>query len=446
MLDGHVPGPEKPARRTRFTRRIDLAVAVLIAVAAVVAGVLVWWNGDVRATSSQTYDGPVPTPQLPTVFPPSLGESWRAPSSATPVPVAVGATVVTADGGEVVGRDPLTGDMRWRYARDLPLCTVSSAWSMVLTAYATDGNLLPDRDSRAQGGCSEITALDPASGRRGRQPKPTETGDKPESRQRNADAELGTRLIADGTYVTTTGTRLLTTWRSDLVQTMQFGTVPAVVNPDKQPRTDCTYGTVTASSGRIAVIERCPGDPGDRLTVYRATGEKDDAEKPQVVSSVVTGGRGARVVAMTEKQVAVALPDPARLVVFDEQGQEVASHPLELPEKDLAGEVEGHVVPTTKGTGAVYWFTGSRTIALSTRDLRPLWIVQNTLGTLGPGTVFAGRLLVPVPDGLAVINQATGELVGTIPVDRETYSGPVTMSTLGPMVLEQRGNLLVALH
>jgi len=76
-----------------------------------------------------------------------------------------------------------------------------------------------------------------------------------------------------------------------------------------------------------------------------------------------------------------------------------------LPEPDLAGDPPGEVVPVTKGSGAVYWFTGSKTIALSSADLHPLWTVD---GTLGPGAVLAGYLLVPVKDGLAVIDQTTG--------------------------------------
>jgi hypothetical protein len=101
------------------------------------------------------------------------------------------------------------------------------------------------------------------------------------------------------------------------------------------------------------------------------------------------------------------------------------------------------VVPTTHTPVAVYWYTGSRTIALSAADLSPLWTVD---GTLGPGTMFAGRMLVPVRDGLRVLKPANGDPVGTLPVNRDGYTGPVEMSTLGPMVYEQRGDTLVAMR
>ncbi|HEV2778809.1 MAG TPA: PQQ-binding-like beta-propeller repeat protein [Actinophytocola sp.] len=453
VLDGEYPAgpvepePLDPAERTRFRTGLDVLAAVLIVIVALLVGLLIWQGSEIRATTHQTNPEPVPEPQLPTVFPPSLGEAWRAPSSATQVPVAAGPVVVTGDGGEVAGRDPLTGEVLWRYARDLPLCTIAPAFSLAIAVYRTDGGLLPAGDSRAGGGCSEAIAFDPATGLRGKQRKPDEPVDKPQSGQRHTDAEVDTRLLYDGTYVTTTGRRLLTTWRSDLVQTMEYGTLPAIVNSGKQPRTDCTYGSVAVASGRIGVIERCGSDPGDRLTVYRATNSDNKADEPAVVFSVVVGSSSARVVAMSaatgQERTAVVLPDPSRLVVYDDQGKQVAEYPLGLPEQDLRGDPPGLVVPTTPGAAAVYWYTGSRTIALHSVELRPLWTVQ---GTLGAGTIFAGRALFPVVDGIRVVDQATGEFVGTIPVDRAEYSGPVTMSTIGPMVLEQRGANLVALR
>ncbi|WP_143229538.1 Rv3212 family protein [Actinophytocola xanthii] len=447
---------DEPVERSRFHRKRDVAAAALIAVAALAAGLLVWQNSDVRATTSVTASGPFTTPPAPTASPPSLGESWRAESPATPIPVAIGPAVVTGSGGEVAGRDPITGEVRWRYRRDLPLCTITSAWSVAVVAYQKPSNLLREDDPRKGGGCSEVTALAPATGERGRPPRPDETRSKPDLGQRNSDAELGTRLLFDGSYVTATGSRLVTTWRSDLVQTMEFGQVPAVVNPDKQPRTGCTFGSVAVEEGRIAVVERCPEDKGDRLTVYRATGD-DNSDKPEVDSSVDTGVRGVRVVALsaecriaaenendTQRCAVVVAPDPARLLVFDQEGREVGRHRLSLAPGDLPDEdPPGHVVSSYEAIRAVYWYTGSKTIALSKADLRPLWTVE---GAVGPGTMFAGQMLVPVVDGIAVLNPANGERRGTIPVERGDYRGDVTMSTLGPMVFEQRGDTLVALR
>lgn len=454
VLDG--PEPESAGERTRFRRRRDVAAAALIAAVAVAAGLLVWQSSDVRATTSTTYSGPAPSPALPTTFPPSLGESWRANSPATPEPVTVGPAVVTGDGGDVVGRDPITGEERWRYSRDLPLCTVTSAWSLSIAVYEKKSDLLPAGDPRRAGGCSEVTALDPATGQRGKPAQPDDQRTRPDLGQRNSDAELGTRLLFDGNYVTTTGSRLLTTWRSDLVQTMEYGRVPALQNPDKQPRTDCEYGTVAVDEGRVGVIERCPDEQADRLTVYRATGN-DGSDKPEEVFSKIIGTHGSRLIALsdeckigaedensTQQCSVVVVPNPARLLVFDEEGEQVGEHPLSLSPGDLPDEdPPGHAVATYEAPGAIYWFTGSRTIALSKADLRPLWTVENAVG---PGTLFANRMLVPVVDGIVVLNPVDGEVRGRFPVDRGGSRELVTMSATGPMVLEQRGDVLVALR
>ncbi|HVK25530.1 MAG TPA: hypothetical protein VM677_29575 [Actinokineospora sp.] len=426
VLDGDVPAP--PAPRTRFTRKRDLAVLGLIVAAVVAATFVVWRTSEFRATASTTTDKTYDEPAEPEFFPPSLGEAWRAESPVTPEPVVAGPAVVTGEGGEVSGRDPLTGDVRWTYRRDLPLCTIAAEWKQAVALYKTTENMLHESDPRHVGGCSEMTSFKPATGER--------------DRQRNSDAELGTRLLGDGTYLTATGERLLNTVRSDLVETMEYGRVPAMVNPAKQPRTDCVYKSVTTTaSGRIGVIERCPTDAAARLTVYKATAKDSDA--PEVATSVVVGSESAQIVAMNDKLTAVAMPDPNRLVVYQEDGSQVASHDIDLGPSDLRADPPGRATPVMTATGAFYWFSGSNTIVVSATDLHPLWTIKDTLG---PGTVFAGRALVPVKDAIAVYNQADGTLVGSIPVDRGGYAGPVAMDVSGPMVFEQRGTTLVALH
>jgi hypothetical protein len=116
---------------------------------------------------------------------------------------------------------------------------------------------------------------------------------------------------------------------------------------------------------------------------------------------------------------------------------------LTIGANDLRTEPKGHTLAVSRMTGAVYWFTGTKTIALSLDDLRPLWTIDRALG---PGTAFAGKILVPVTGGIAVLDPATGQQVAKTPVDRGGYDGLVTMSKIGPIVLEQRGDTLVALH
>lgn len=279
---------------------------------------------------------------------------------------------------------------------------------------------------RKDTGCSEVTQLDAGTGRR--------------TAQRNGDAELGTRLVVDGSHVTTTGKKLLNTWRDDLVKSMEYGQVPAIVNPNKQPRTGCTYGTVAAAAGKIGVIERCPGDPADRFTVYRAT--NDEADDPKVDYSTVLAGKNAKVVAMSGDLALIVLPEQKLLVIYGGDGLQKSAYPLDLPEAEISPDPVGGVMTTSWTAQGVYWFTGSKTMAFSRDDLTPRWTLNNSTG---PGVTFGEQLVVPIQGGLAVLDETTGATIRTVGVDRRGYTGPVSLSSVGPVLLEQRGPTLVAL-
>jgi hypothetical protein len=413
-------GAEPRIRSASWSRKRDKVFATSIAVAFLLAASLVWATSDTRATTAeQSVAGPA-VPPPPDAVPGSMAEIWQAPSAATPVPIADANTAVTANGGEVAGRDPLTGKIGWRYARDLPLCTVGAAWAKVNAVYRKDG-------VDNQRGCSEVTQLDPATGRR--------------TAQRNGDAEIGTRLVSDGAHVTTTGKKLLDSWRDDLVQSMQYGDVKALVKPDAQPRVGCTYGSVAAAAGNVGVIERCPGDPADRLTVYKSSG--GEADEPKPVFSSVLAGRSAKLVAMSGDSSAVALPEQKLLVIYGADGNQRSAYPLDLPAADLAQDPAGGVETTSTTSSAVYWFTGSKTLALSVDDLTPRWTLSSTLG---PGITFANQLVIPIQGGLAVLNEDNGSTIRTVGVDRRGYAGPVQLGTIGPVLLEQRGDTLAALR
>ncbi|MFE0028655.1 hypothetical protein [Amycolatopsis sp. NPDC059021] len=404
------------ARRSPWNRRRDKLIAAAIVIVVAAAGLVVAVTSDSAATDRSTAAPPPALPKAPAAVPGSLTELWQARSGATPVPVGEANTVVTADGSAVDGRDPLTGQVRWHYTRtNLSLCTAGAAWGRVNAVFSKTL------------GCSEVTQLDPATGRI--------------TAQRNGDAELGTQLVSDGSHVTTTGKKLLNTWRDDLVKDMEYGQVAAMVNHDKQPRVGCTYGTVAAAASKIGVIERCPGDPADRLTVYKAKAEHED--EPQTTYSVVVAGKRARLVAMSGDYAAVALPDQKLLVIYGPDGTQRTAYPLDLPAGDLAQDPPGGVEQTTRTAEALYWFTGSKTIALSRDDLAPRWSLD---GTRGPGVTYASQLVVPIKGGLAVLNEANGSTIRTVGVDRRGYTGPVRLTALGPVLLEQRGDLLAALR
>jgi hypothetical protein len=406
---------------TERCTRGDLVAVAVLTIAVLTAAMVLWRFSDARATVSQPAAGGEPVAlRDPTALPPSLGQVWSAASGATPMPLVAGSTVVTADGREVVGRDPFTGQPRWRYARDIDLCTAVPAWGNAVTVWTKDPRY-----------CSEVTALDGDSGQR--------------AAQRNGDAERGTRVLFDGTHATAIGGRYLETWRSDLVRTVQYGAVPTPVNPGKQPRSGCGYVSVAVGANQLGLIERCPSDgaAADRLTVLKANPK--EAEKPEVVFSVQLGVPATQVLAVSARRTVVLLPSPNRLAVYDEDGNQVGSYRVDFTPPSLAAPppVGPAVADTTTGSNAVYWFTGSSTVALDPGDFRPLWTVE---GTLGSGVLYAGRLLLPAPGQLVVLDAASGERLGATPVDRGGYHGSVRLASAGPVVLEQRGGTLVGLR
>ena len=85
--------------------------------------------------------------------------------------------------------------------------------------------------------------------------------------------------------------------------------------------------------------------------------------------------------------------------------------------------------------------------------VRTLFFVQGTrftiagegpLAPVGPATMMAGKLLVPVAEGLAVYNPADGVQERVIALAHPPGTGPVRPAVLGQMVIEQRDATVAA--
>lgn len=413
-----------PERR----RRGDLAVGAALVVVALVGGALLWWRSPVTGTTSVVAAAPIVAPPSPDRVPPGFVPAWRAPSAATRAPVVAGPAVVTADGSTVVGRDAQTGAEAWRYARDVPLCVAGAGFPRADGGIGRVFALYRNGPLRLGDYCSELTSLRPDTGAR--------------AAQRNSDARPGASLLNDAELVALTGADHAEVLRSpDLVRTLEFGAVPAPEQPGQQPRPGCTYGSFLFDAGRLGVVERCPDETTDRLTVLAADGA-DSPERPESQFSTPLPGTGAVVVGVTPSRTAVALPGPPRLLVVDGAGATVATVPLDVPAVSLGADLQGAAVPAASDMGRRYWWNGTHTIALHARDLTPVWTLP---GTLGAGVPYAGALLVPVPEGLAVVDPATGAVARSIAVARADRHAPVALAAHGQVLLEQRGPELVAL-
>jgi hypothetical protein len=397
-----------PERRTRA----DLVAAAVIAVVVVILVVVVWAKSDARGTISEPAARAAAPAAAIDRLPQSLRELWHTPDGAADKALAVSGVAISADDGTVVGHDPATGRQLWKYQRNMPLCGAESQYGAVIATY---------RDRR---GCSQTALL------------AADTGARRTARSSFMDPQLSFSM--DGTYTVAQGPDRLEVWRSDLVRTLEYGFVDAPVNPRTQPRKDCRLLSAASSSTRLAVLEHCPDDPSDRLTVQNPA-PKDSTVPEEYGSHVLTepGATvpGARVIAVSDNRVALYLPGndstAPEFAVYDASANLVATHRL------TAALAQTTV---TRVGSAFAVFTGNSVIALNTTTFDPMWTAADALGT---PTQLAGQLLLPVPDGIAVIDPATGAATSRIPLQRTDYHGElITLAGTGSTVLERRGTQL----
>ena len=400
----------KPERRTRA----DVLAAVAIVVVLAVVAALIWWTSDARATDSRPAAKPLPNLTPAKVVPQTLRQLWTAPSPKTTMPLVVAGAVVTGNGSAVEGRDPATGDTLWSYARDLDLCGVTWVYHYAVAVYP---------DVR---GCGQVSTIDAKTGRRG------------PSRTAYADKEV--TLSSDGTTVLSAGDSRLEMWRSDMVRMLSYGAIDARIKPGTPGSPICRLVSAAASSTAVSVLESCPNQADLRLTLLRPADEEDTPELKYVPQPGITDESGARVIAVSETTTAVYVGLPKPMVnIVDETGATVASTLLSKPPSPDA--------TMSRAGDLITWWTGEDVMVFSANGLRYKYTVTPAGGDapLGPGTVMAGKLLVPVTDGYDVFDPATGKGERHIPLSRPRSPGPVVPAVAGSTLLERRGDTLVAL-
>lgn len=400
----------RPERRTRG----DVVAAVAIAVVVAVVAAVVWWTSDARATISRPATEPVPSLTPATVVPATLEELWTAPSAQTTAPLVVAGTVVTGDGREVTGRDPITGNALWSYARDKDLCGLTSVYQSAVAVYP---------DAR---GCGQVSTIDAKTGKRG----PARTG--------YADPEV--TLSSDAGTVLSAGASRLEMWRSDMVRMLSWGALDARVKPDVPASPLCRLVSAAASSSAASVLESCPQQTDMRLTLLRPSDEEDTPEvKFEQLTGVSVDAEDARVIAVADTTTAVYLPTPKPVVnIVDDTGTVTASTLLDAA-------ASPHAV-TSKAGDLISWWTGHSVLVFDA-DLRYKYTVSPTAGgaPVGPATRMAGELLIPVSDGYDVFNADTGVGIRHIDLQRPARSSAIVPAVAGSTVLEQRGDHVVAL-
>jgi hypothetical protein len=400
----------KPERRTKG----DMVAAATIAAVVAIVAALIWWTSDARATISRPAAEPEQALAPAKAVPTSLRQLWTTPSPKTTAPVVVGGSVITGNGREVDGRDPVTGDTRWTYARDVELCGVTYVYNYAVAVYP---------DVR---GCGQVSTIDGKTGRRG------------PNRTAYADPEV--TLSADGTTVLSYGDSRLELWRSDMVRMLSYGSLDARIKPDVPAAEICRLVSAQASSTAVSVLEACPSQADLRLTLLKPADEEDTPNLKYVPQPGVRDDSGARVVAVSDTTTAVYIPTPNPTVnIVDETGTTVAS--------TLAAKPPSPNATMSRAGDLITWWTGDSLMVFSANGLRYRYTVSPSGDNmpLGPGTMMAGRLLVPVTGGYDVFDPATGAGVEHIPLQRPPSSAAVVPSVAGSTIIEQRGDQLVAL-
>jgi hypothetical protein len=401
----------KPERRTKA----DLVAAAAIVVVVAAAAALIWWTSDAQATISRPATGPAPNPTPAHAVPTSLRQLWTAASPATVQPVVVGGSVVTGDGRTVEGRDPATGAVRWSYLRDSDLCGVSWVYRYAVAVY---------RDDR---GCGQVSTIDGSTGQRGV--------------ARSSYADRHVELSSDGTTVLSAGNTRLELWRSDMVRMLSYGEIDARVKPSsKGLHTGCRLTSAAASSSAVSVLEACGRQADLRLKLLRPSKEEDEPEQRDVPEPGIAADSGARVLTLAETRTAVYLPAPQpRVDILDGSGTTVGSTLLPKPPSSSSA--------LTRPGNLITWWTGDRVMVFDSANLTYRYAIgpAGSSVPVGPGTMMAGKLLVPVTDGIAVCDPVTGVGEDFLPVRRQPTTSAVVPVVSGSQLLEQRGNTVVAL-
>ncbi|TRW81152.1 hypothetical protein FK535_16935 [Mycolicibacterium sp. 018/SC-01/001] len=400
----------RPERRTRA----DVVAAVAIAAVVALVAAVIWWTSDARATISTPAAAPVPTLTPATAVPATLRQAWTAASARTSQPLVVAGAVVTGDGRTMEGRDPSTGETLWSYTRDLDLCGVTSVYNYAVAVYT---------DVR---GCGQVSSVDARTGMRG----PT----------RSSYADKKVTLSGDGTTVLSAGDTRLEMWRSDLVRMLSYGALDAPLNPGKPASPQCRFTSAAASSTAVSVLEACPHQRDVRLTLLRPSDEEDTPELKYVPQKGVADGTGARVVAVSDTTTALYVPTPKpRLDIVDETGATVDSTVVPAaPTPDATVSRVGDLIT---------WWTGDSVMVFSANGFRYRYTVAAKGGNapVGPATMMAGKLLVPVTTGYDVFDPVSGAGERHIDLQRAPVTGPIVPAVAGSMLVEQRGGELVGL-
>ena len=305
--------------------------------------------------------------------------------------------------------------MVWTYTRDVPLCSLSKAWGTIVA------------DFRTGIGCGDVVSINSASGTY--------------HATRSSLASTDIVPISSNDRVGIVSQERVELWRSDLVRTVEYGDVPAKAEPAQQPHEECEISSALTRQELLAVVEACPGEDNTYEYVRLQKTTPEESRKPEISSDIALPGTGNEIVAIGESAVAIYSPERASILTYNTKGQMTHEHAVS----------ESPLVHNHKGVfGAqvadlphnMTWFDGNRLYLFLPSMMTVSHEFDDAVGT---GIALAENLIYPTESGLNVADWDTGKIIRKIPVDRNGYSGPVSLGFTGNTIIEKRGNELVGL-
>src|SRR5699024_5758760 len=123
------------------------------------------------------------------------------------------------------------------------------------------------------------------------------------------------------------------------------------------PRPDCHYSSVAVGDERVALIEECPHESTDRVTVLNT--QPSDSEEPEEIISTLTNSAQAEVIGVNQTRVAVLLPDSGQVQVFSTGGSLVSQYPVRTGPDRTKSPDSGVAAPAVSRGTDLYWHTGA---------------------------------------------------------------------------------------
>lgn len=309
------------------------------------------------------------------------------------------------------------GSQAWEYSRKGDdVCSVGSAWDKVVVTF------------RTKAGCGDTVAID------------AKTGQYADTRSSSNSDDVVP--IASNDRVGTVSSSRIDLWRSDLVRTVEYGDVEAKQEAGMQPHEDCTINSALTRTDLLAVSETCPNEEvSSHLRFQKTTPE--DSRKPEIEADVAIPSQGARLVAIGQSAATVYVPgaEPT-LISLNKSGQEI-SRTRVAPASAINNASTPFAPATADLPHHMSWFDGDRLYLFTPSELKVEHVFDDAIGT---GVAVGERLLMPVAQGIAVVDWTTGKAERIIPVDRGGYNGTVYLQMAGTNLVEARGAELVALR